>query len=137
MTQLERYFIRNVATLGILRDVANPVIMSNYFSGISQNASDAGSMGISGLETHGIMINVELGTFNDATAFNTWLDNNTVYAYYVLGTPSDEEITDATLISQLNALLEGGSYNYQTNIVVSAADPNLPGLLQVTAAKWQ
>lgn len=57
--------------------------------------------------------------------------------YYPLATPTDEEITDAALVAQLNALLEGGSYNYQTNIVVSAADPNLPGLLQVTAAKWQ
>jgi hypothetical protein len=65
------------------------------------------------------------------------LNDNNLIVYYPLATPTDEEITNATLISQLNVLLEGGSYDYQTNIVVSAADPNLPGLLQVTAAKWQ
>lgn len=57
--------------------------------------------------------------------------------YYALATPTNTAITNTALIAQLNALLEGGSYNHQTNIVVSAADPNLPGLLQVTAAKWQ
>lgn len=72
---------------------------------------------------------------NNGTTARELLTGTTFY--YALASPTDEEITDATLISQLNALLEGGSYNYQTNIVVSAADPNLPGLLQVTAAKWQ
>ena len=38
--------------------------------------------------------------------FKTWLSNNNVTLYYVLATPTTEEITDATLISQLNALYE-------------------------------
>lgn len=69
--------------------------------------------------------------------FKTYLSSNPMDVAFILKTPTVTEITDATLISQLNALLEGGSYNYQTNIVVSAEDPNLPGLIQVTAAKYQ
>lgn len=34
----------------------------------------------------------------------TWLNNNDVYVYYVLTTPTDEEITDENLIKELNKL---------------------------------
>jgi hypothetical protein len=57
--------------------------------------------------------------------------------YYYLATPTNTAITNTTLIAQLDALLEGGSYEPQTNITLTAADPNLPGLLQVTVAKYQ
>ena len=73
----------------------------------------------------------------DVSAWTTWLSTHNTTVYYVLATPTDTAIADETLIGQLEALLEGGSYAPQTNIVLTAVDPNLPGLLQVTAAKWQ
>ena len=59
--------------------------------------------------------------------------------HYVCGalvTPTDTEITDSLLLSQLNALFEGGSYEDKTFIKVTATDPNLPGLLYVEAGKY-
>lgn len=38
--------------------------------------------------------------------FKTWLQNNNVTVYYVLATPTTEEITDSYLLEQLNGLLD-------------------------------
>jgi hypothetical protein len=51
-------------------------------------------------------------------------------------TPTDTQITNSELISQLDALMEGGSYEGKTYIKVTATDPNLPGLLYVEAGKY-
>lgn len=56
--------------------------------------------------------------------------------YGVLNTSADTEITNTALIDQLNALKKGGSYTGTTYIKVSATDPNLPGLLEVEAYKY-
>lgn len=55
---------------------------------------------------------------NDTTLadFKTWLSNNNVTVYYVLATPTDTEITDTTLISQLEDLKTLRSYDGVTNI---------------------
>lgn len=45
-----------------------------------------------------------------------WLINNNVYIYYPLETPTYTEITDTTLISQLEAIYNALSYEEQTNI---------------------
>lgn len=58
------------------------------------------------------------------------------YIYGVLATATDTEITNTALIDQLNALKNGGSYTGTTYIKVSATDPNLPGLLEVEAYKY-
>lgn len=70
----------------------------------------------------------------DVDSFKTWLASNNITAYYALSTPTDTKITDNTLIGELNALMEGGSYEGKTYITVEATDPNLPGLLYVEAA---
>lgn len=55
--------------------------------------------------------------------------------YYALATPTDTQITNSALIAQLDALMEGGSYEGKTYIKVTATDPNLTGLLYVEAGK--
>ena len=49
----------------------------------------------------------------DLTAFKTWLASNPTTVYYALATPTTTEITDSTLLSQLNfiANLYGGTNN--------------------------
>jgi hypothetical protein len=76
--------------------------------------------------------------FNDMTVeqLQAWLSTHNIIAYYALATPTDTTITDTTLIDQLNALKNGGSYTGTTYIKVSATDPNLPGLLKVEAYKY-
>lgn len=56
--------------------------------------------------------------------------------YYPLATPTDTKITDATLVEQLEALLEADTYNGKTCIKVTTTDPNLPALLKVEAYKY-
>ena len=48
--------------------------------------------------------------------FKTWLSTHNTEVYYPLATPTTTEITDSTLISQLEALNGAKSYNPQTNI---------------------
>ena len=58
--------------------------------------------------------------FNDTSAFKTWLQSNNVALYYALATPTDTQITDATLISQLEAIHEWLTrYGYQSSVVGS------------------
>jgi len=65
--------------------------------------------------------------------FETWLSNNNVIDYYVLATPTNTEITDTTLINQLNAIKDATSYTGTTNI--SQTNNDLPFNLDVSALK--
>ena len=68
--------------------------------------------------------------------FTSWISNNNVTVYYAMPTPTDTKITDATLISELEALAGADTYNEKTFIKVTANDPNLPALLKVEAYKY-
>lgn len=67
--------------------------------------------------------------------FKNWLAENPVLLYYPLATATDTIIEKQALIAQLDALMEGGSYDGETHIRISATDPNLPALLKVEAGK--
>ena len=75
-------------------------------------------------------------TINDVTKFTNFVKSNPITVYYPLERFSDTEITDQSLISQLDAIVDGGSYNGKTYINVSAAGNNLPALLKVEAYKY-
>jgi len=62
---------------------------------------------------------------------NTYLTNNNFTIYFPLSTPTEEQITNAELIEQLNAILNAVSYEDQTNI--SQENDNLPFILDVSA----
>lgn len=61
----------------------------------------------------------------------TWLNSNSVNIYYAQATATDIQITDSTLISQLNALLDASVYAKTTYISNTATSPNLPAILDV------
>ena len=65
--------------------------------------------------------------------FKTWLSSNNVEVRYILATPTYTEITDSTLISQLEALKKARSYNEQTNI--SQNNNDLQFIINATALK--
>lgn len=65
---------------------------------------------------NGSFINIKDTRFTTVSEFKTWLSNNNTTVYYVLATPVDEEITDTTLIQQLNELENAMSY-YGTTYV--------------------
>jgi hypothetical protein len=72
----------------------------------------------------------------DLDSFKLWLSAYEPIFYYVLETATDTKITDATLVEQLEALLEADTYNGKTCIKVTTTDLNLPALLKVEAYKY-
>lgn len=58
--------------------------------------------------------------FATLSALTTWLGTNNVPVYYVLATATDTQITNADLISQLNALAGATTYNGKTIFTVSS-----------------
>lgn len=74
-------------------------------------------------------------SLSTAEDWKAWLAQNPVTVYYVLATPTDETITDADLIADLDALYNTKTYGGQTNIGVASVSPNLPGILTVDAFK--
>lgn len=69
---------------------------------------------------------------SNVSDFQTWLASNNVTVYYFLTTPTTTQITDATLISELNALAAATGYNDNTYIT-NTASSGLPAELEVTA----
>ena len=59
------------------------------------------------IKTQGSLDNTE-----DLTSFKTWLSTHNVEVYYALETPIDIEITDPTLLAQLNALEQITQYKH-------------------------
>lgn len=62
-----------------------------------------------------------------------WLTSNNILIYYVLETPTEEEITDETLIKQLETLYKAKSVKNKTYI--TQENEKLPFILDVSAIK--
>ena len=69
----------------------------------------------------------------DTASLQSWLSTHNTTVYYVLATPTHEEITDTTLISQLNAIEQAVSYDEQTNI--SQTNTGLPFRIKASAIR--
>ena len=65
--------------------------------------------------------------FSNVADFKTWLSTHNIEVYYVLATPTDEEITDTTLISQLETIYNFTMYLGVTNFTISS-ESSLPSL---------
>lgn len=104
------------------------IAISNYFTGQSTRYRD----GITDLCCAKI-VNTNQIAFrydalnNDVSAWTTWLSTHNTTVYYALATPTDTQITDATLISQLDALGAMRLYVGENNLSVSSA--SLPAIL--------
>lgn len=132
-----------LASNDITSTVLAPANNADLFNGLCSHytpvsADSAGTYGgIIGIaiKRTGI-ISVYDPNYNASTSaddFKTWLANNNVTLYYTLATPTDTKITDATLISELEALLSASTYDGETDFVITATGTNLPAPLQLTA----
>lgn len=65
--------------------------------------------------------------------FKTWLSTHNTIIYYILATPTEEEITNTTLIEQLEAIANAKSVKDKTYITQTNDD--LPFILDVEAIK--
>ena len=73
----------------------------------------------------------KMTNYTTSNDFKNWLSNNNTSVYYVLATPTNTEITDQTLITQLDNFEKAKSYNNQTNI--SQENNDLPFIISATA----
>lgn len=105
----------------------------NRVQGIATCAANAQS------EQNFIMYIKSISESSAATvdAIKNWLQNNETVVYYQSTTPTDTQITNPTLVAQLDALAAAKSYNDKTYITVEATDPNLPALLKVEAGEYR
>lgn len=105
------------------------VALCNYYTKGDINGMTTQCFNIGGLKYIGITSDI-----STLANFNTFITNNSIYVYYVCQTPTDIEITNTTLINQLNNLEKAQSYNGVTNI---SSNGNLPIVLGVSALKGE
>ena len=92
-------------------------IFSNYFKGVGwHNSWLYDNVITTGSYANTSRIRVMASAFSTVNDFKTWLGTHNTILYYVLKTPTTTEITDTTLLSQLEALNGAKSYTTQTNI---------------------
>ena len=74
----------------------------------------------------------------DLASFKTWLGTHNVTVYYDLAEPVVTEITDSTLLSQLNTLVNVSSMNSRTQVVVTQTEQANKTLMTVDVKvyKW-
>ena len=108
-----------------------PVFVSNRFLPVSANATwVAGVMSSESTLTAGnLVLCLNPSSFTTVDDLTTWLATNNVTFYYALATATDTKITDATLVSQLNALDSATLPTPEAFVTVSG---NLPAPIQFT-----
>lgn len=94
------------------------------------SSPSAGLDNVFNVGTNSVFIRaINYGTATSITAWVTWLSSNNITCYSILETPTDTKITDATLISQLEALHEWMvRYGYYGTV-----SGNLPMIIKRTA----
>jgi len=109
------------------------LIFSDKFTGVSYNDRTSSMQNITytagNLPPSLWIRNNRFDTVEDLTAFCA---STPITFYYVLATATDTQITDSTLIGQLNALYNAKMLAGQTNFAVSSVSPNLPAILDIT-----
>ena len=78
-------------------------------------------------------LSVDATTITDIATFKTWLSTHNTIVYYVLNTPTDEEITDTNLIEQLDDI--EGAYSYETQTNISQTNNDKPFIISASAVQ--
>ena len=77
-------------------------ILSNYFEGITTTSVTSWGNVRFGASNKNIIFLNALASQGNVNGWKTWLSTHNTIVYYVLATPTTTEITDETLLSQLN-----------------------------------
>ena len=94
--------------------------LSNYYT-YNLTATGGGQLSngeffIHDSQNNNAVIFKNTGIDDSIDSFKNWLSTHNTIVYYVLATPTTTEITDTTLIEQLDNLEKAYSYDTQTNI---------------------
>jgi len=122
----ENWYVENTGTSSWFYRTQLPYIpvqehgyCTHYSKGIiSASNTEQGFICIAGDRS----LRIRYGTEDTVANYKTWLSTHNVTLYYLLQTPIEEEITDETLINELEELLKIRTYYGQTNVTVEAED---------------
>ena len=137
-TQTVTYYNNMFYYASIPARVVNGVsTMSDYFLGSTNKGSvarayDNGDGTICALNTSYSYDRIFLryDQYTSENALNTWLESHNVTLLYVLKTFTNTEITDATLLSQLNAI--DNAMAFETSTTIAQVNNDAPFLLTYT-----
>lgn len=121
--------VRNNSIYGLLYNSGSTY---NYYSNQLRNANSERTENSFNVGGSAIFVKATTKT-TTVSNWITWLSSNNLIIYGALATPTDTKITDATLISELEALLNASTYDGKTDFMVTATGTNLPAPLQLTA----
>lgn len=126
-------FVNNVSNPDGLIPLASEVglIKCNKFVSVSASATLAGQNGIAIATSGKIVIYYDLYKNSSATAFKTWMSENNLETYYALANPVTTQITNTTLIDQLEAI----SVHTGTNIITISNSNNIIPEIEITRLK--
>ena len=109
---------------------------SGWVNSMSQPANVGSTTTVwGGMITNVGELRIRYGEEMTTAAWRAKLSTTNMVIYYVSSTPTDTQITNSTLIGQLNALAAGTSYLDVTNFSVTATGTNLPAILDVKALR--
>lgn len=111
-------------------NINNPPLYCNYFTNGETWVTDVERIQLVA-NNYGLRIRISNILAPNSTALKTWLGNNNTTLFFPLATPTYEEITDTTLLSQLEAL----AYSYEGTTNISQENNDLASELDITALK--
>ena len=100
----------------------NSNLLSNYFISVSEN--DSWTPGTISLRTSNSNIYLNVASGTSLGDFKTWLSTHNTTVYYILATPTYTEITDTTLIGELNEVENWTTYKNITNMWIKPSGTN-------------
>jgi len=123
-------YIDNSNIKNIGSGIVNTDFYTNYFKVENSKCY------IVGQRLHIVLSSFGLSSITTASDFKTWLSTHNTEVRYILATPTDTEITDTTLINQLDNIENAFSYEGTTNI--GQVNNDKPFILDTTALKdWR
>ena len=116
---------------GTGNSIASPTI-SDYFT-YSSSVYALDTNGIFGIVwTNRAAFRVSNTIASTTTDWKTWLSTHNTTVYYAIATPTDTQITDSTLVAQLNAINSAVLPKPVAYITVGSNNPNLPASIKIS-----
>lgn len=118
-TQVDKYTLT-------VQNVKEGTALANYFGSTHQYSSI-----VNKIYTNGNQIVINFSEYGTSTVedFKTWLSTHNTETYYLISSPTEEEITDTTLIQQLEALSKATAKG--NNFIVTTETNGLKPILKV------
>ena len=107
--------------------------LTNYFSPQISSIVQEQNQGFRLNTEKRLYIRFDSNVASTVEDFKTWLSTHNTIVYYVLATPTETEITNTTLIEQLEAISKAKSVKEKTYI--SQTNDELPFVLDIQAIK--